>query len=211
MKQHFDFHPEWIPRKWLKKLPWTSSNLLDKHLSPSDFVLDLGCGPKSPLHAYDVLYSVGVEIFKPYIKEAKRLHTHDEFIQADIRQIQFKPASFDTVVAFHVLEHLDKDDGYRLMVKMKEWARKKVIISLPNGYISFGSKDSNEFQIHRSGYTANELKGLGFYVYGGGLKLPWFHGRTGVMFQALTYPTGIITYYYPRVAKDITAIFSHTY
>ena len=205
----------YISGKWTGALPWTVRRLLSQELTKSDVVLDIGCGPKSRLSDYDVSYSVGVEVFDPYIEEAKKAHTHDELIKADCTTLEIKPKSFDVVLALDVMEHLGKQDSICLLDKMKSWARKKVIITTPNGFSPGHPADGNIFQMHKSGYTVDELRGLGFEVKGLGLKVPGYYLPSNTLISTLvqiaTYPARLISYYHPRLAYDLIAIYHSGY
>jgi len=78
-------------------------------------------------------------------KESKKKQIHNEYILADLRKLEFKPKSFDAILCLEVIEHLTKEEGHDLIKKMEKWARKKIIITTPNGY------DCNPFQTHKSG------------------------------------------------------------
>ncbi len=210
---HFEYTPR-VPIRVVKRLPWTRPSILTKELSPSDTVLDLGCGPQSQLRICSISYSVGVELFEPYLQAAKRLGIHNEYIKADVTKLEFKPASFDVVLALDVLDNLDQKEAYELIAKMKEWAKKKVIITIPNGYIPEGALDDNPFQIHKSGYNTEELEELGFRVFGMGLKLPqWLvklhEGQRLIGFlltEVATYPLSLFTWKYPKIAGELVGI-----
>lgn len=190
--------------------------LLRKELHGCSTFLDLGCGCNSVLARTHSLstgtFSVGVEIFEPYLQESRRKQIHSHYIQADVRMIEFKPKSFDAVVAIELLEHLTKDEGTELLNKMKGWARKKIIITTPNGYISQGSYDGNPAQEHKSGWGVDELKGHGFRVFGmNGWKR--LRGPQGVIRYKPTFlwtrvsdVTQKITYYYPGIAFQLLAV-----
>jgi len=139
---------------------------LRKELQDCKTVLDLGYGRSSPLQYFSFTYSVGVELFKPYLQETRKARIFDDYIFADIREIEFKEDSFDAVLALDVLEHLTKEDGYRIIRKMQRWARMKVIIFTPNGFVLQNAYDNNPFQIHISGWTTSEFERMGFRVYG---------------------------------------------
>lgn len=152
--------------------PWETENILKlkKELSDSDIVLDLGCGPNSWIQFAEVQYSVGVELFEPYIQKSKKNEIHDEYIHSDILKINFEPDSFDVVICIDVIEHLTKKEGIDLINKMEIWAKKKVIIFTPNGYVSQEEYHTNHLQKHKSGWTSHELDELGFKLYGYGWK-----------------------------------------
>jgi hypothetical protein len=151
---------------------------LKKELAGYNAVLDLGCGYDSPIQYCNVPFSVGVELFDPYLEESKKKAIHNEYIKADVRKIEFRPRSFDAAVALDLLEHLTKDEGAELLCKMESWAKKKVVVFTTNGYLLQGPCDGNYLQEHKSGWRVDELGELGYKVYGinGWKRLRGYHG-----------------------------------
>jgi hypothetical protein len=72
--------------------------------------------------------------------------------------------------AADLIEHLGKEDGFRLLEHMELIARKVVVIVTPNGFIAQHLTDGNPLQIHRSGWTAHEMKALGYAGSTGGVR-----------------------------------------
>jgi SAM-dependent methyltransferase len=183
-----------------------------KELADCETALDLGCGPNSPLAGAALNYTVGVDIFEPYLEECRRKKLHSSYIRADIREIEFKDGSFDAVVMLEVLEHFSQEEGRRLLDRCSKWARKKVIITTPNGYIPQDEYDDNPFQEHISGWSVEELRRLGFRVNG---LLGWErlrgHGavlryKPALLWQVISDLTQKITYYYPTLASRLLAV-----
>ena len=139
---------------------------LDKELTDCDSVLDIGCGANSQIQVCSIPYTVGVDMFKQYLYESKRKGLHTQYILCDVSKLELKEKSFDAVVAFELIEHLTKEEGYELIQNMERWARKKVIISTPKGYVHQDAYHNNPFQQHKSGWDIGELEKLGFKVYG---------------------------------------------
>jgi len=136
---------------------------LSKNLVGCETVLDLGCGPKSPLAKVRGLRrKFGVEAFGPYIETARLAQTHDEFAHAMIFDIDFPADSFDAVIMIDVLEHMTEEDGLRVLQLAEKWAAKKVIVNSPNGFIPQMALDGNDLQRHLSGWSHERMKGLGF-------------------------------------------------
>ncbi len=151
-------------------------SILRKELKDCKSVLDLGCGPNSPLRYLKkepplIFYSVGVDIFEPYIlKNLEKNKIHSEYINTDIFKINFQPNSFDCVLLIDVIEHLEKTDFKNFLPKLEKIANKIIIIT-PNGFIKQRIYDDNQNQIHKSGWTQKEMKKLGFKCNGlSGLK-----------------------------------------
>ncbi len=84
----------------------------------------------------------------------------------DVRKVDFPPNSFDAVLCLDLIEHLEKKEGRELIDKMEKWARKKVIIYTPNGFVLHEDLKRNPLQEHKSGWTTEELGSLDFKVYG---------------------------------------------
>jgi len=141
-------------------------NFLKKQTQGYQSILDLGCGPNSIVQHLNIPRKVGVELFEPYLQESIKKSIHSEYIQADIRTLDITDKSFDIVYMSEVLEHLSKQEGAELLAKMSRWAKHKVIITTPNGFIEQGEVDSNKLQEHRSGWTVKDLGQNGFKVYG---------------------------------------------
>ena len=163
--------------KFLEKIIHTREALLRRDIKYCKSVLDLGCGSESPLKIVktkNIEYSVGVEAFEPDLEKSKSLKIHSEYINENIININFEENSFDAVMIMDVIEHLNKEDAIKIIEKANKWARKKVIITTPNGFYPAYGDHENILQTHLSGFDCKELQNLGFKVYGiNGLKILW--------------------------------------
>lgn len=147
------------------------TQFLQEELSGSDTVLDLGCGPSSLLQYIEgPTKTVGVEYWKPSIEESKKQKIHTEYINSDIMTVEFPDASFDSVILIDVLEHFTKEDGITLLNTIQRWAKKNVIIVVPNGFIpqEKDEEDGNKKQEHLSGWSVRDLEDRGFRIKGFG-------------------------------------------
>jgi SAM-dependent methyltransferase len=185
-----------------------------KALSDCESVLDLGCGTGDLMVGVtkEDFYAVGVDLFKPYLKVSKGKKSHDDLVMANIQKIEFKPKSFDAVMAVGVIEHLSKDKVALLIEKMKTWARKKVLLFTPNGFVIQKEYDKNPLQIHKSGWTMSELKTFGFEVYGMS-GLSFLRGEEAnvrfkpkIVWEIISELTQKISYRYPVVAFELLCI-----
>jgi len=195
-----------------KKIFFDLTHYLKKELSNCDSVLDLGCGSNSSIQHCNIPFSVGVDIFEPYLEESKKKKIHNQYIKEDIRKVDFKPNSFDAVIALDVIEHLTKKEGQELIKNMEKWARKKIIIFTTNGYVKQDEYNQNPLQKHKCGWTMDELKNLGFNIRGvNGLKKLRGYGSS-IKYKPKFFWTRVsdltqkITYYYPKAAFQLFAI-----
>jgi SAM-dependent methyltransferase len=145
---------------------------LQKELEDCETVLDLGCGPDSPLqYCKNIRRSVGVEAFAPYLEKSKKKNIHGEYLDKKIEDLEFPENSFDAVIMIEVLEHLPEKVGVEILKKTEKWARKKVIVSSPNGFVAQKAVDNNPLQRHLSGWDYDKMKKLGYHSHGlAGLK-----------------------------------------
>lgn len=196
---------------------------LKKELKYCESVLDLGCGPSSPLqYCKNIKYSVGVETFKPSLEESKKRKIHTEYIEKKIEEVDFPQKCFDAVILIEVLEHLPEETGYAMLKKAEKWAKKKVIVSTPNGFLPQKALDGNPFQKHLSGWSIETMKGLGFRCRGlAGLKFlrqeapPFAKGGAGDNLMAsiclrprffwfvMATLSQLITYPFPKYAFEL--------
>jgi ubiquinone/menaquinone biosynthesis C-methylase UbiE len=80
--------------------------------------LDLGCGPGafSPLFAAQGY--IGVDINPRYIAYARK-HFHGKFLEGDARAAELPDASFDQILVFGLLHHLDDETVRTVLREMR--------------------------------------------------------------------------------------------
>jgi len=189
--------------------------ILGYHLFDCESVLDVGCGSNSPLRMMKrKSYSEGIDIFKPDLEKSKKNNIHTAYKVGDIRKLKkyYKAKSFDAVIALDVIEHLNKKEAISLLRAMKTIAKKKVIILTPNEFYHQGEHEHNPYQEHLSAWEVNDLKNLGFKVYGlrGYKKIrgefttikykPW------VFWGFISLISEFLLYYFPNLSYHLLAI-----
>lgn len=189
--------------------------ILQKTLSNCNSVLDIGCGSVSPLHAVrKTFYSEGIDVHKQSILESKKNKIHDNYRVGRVEEIDkyYKPGSFDAVIALDVIEHFQKKEALELIKKMEKTARKKIVILTPNGFRKQGEYDNNPYQVHKSGWSYNDLNKLGYSVYGlrGPKALrkeyatirfkPWF------FWGFISFTAEPMLFYFPRASYHFFAV-----
>jgi SAM-dependent methyltransferase len=187
-------------RPWL---PFTALNTVYRRINrDTRSLLDVGCGQGGParfINRRRRYYTVGVDIFKPYLAECQRQRLHNDYIQCDVRSLPFRDRSFDTVICMEVLEHLDRPDGEVMLRAMERIARRQVILSTPMGRYRQEAYDGNPHQEHKHIWTPAEMRGLGYLVRPLGLRdigghggirarLPGFLGPLGDLLWVLAGP-----------------------
>ncbi len=143
-------------------------------------LLDVGCGVNSPVQCFNprLKYTVGIDAFPAAIEQSRAATIHDEYHLMNALDIgeRFAPRSFECVLAADVIEHLSELEGLHLIQQMEAIARNKVIICTPNGFLAQREHSDNPLQRHRSGWTIEKMKKLGYRVAGiHGLK--WLRGE----------------------------------
>ena len=192
----------------LKKIIPTMPYLIEKHSLRCEKILDLGCGPDSPIkYAKNCKFSLGVDGFNEYIIKAKTNNTHSEYKVSNFQNLNFSKNEFDCILLIDVIEHMPKDEGYKLIQKAKKWS-KKIIINSPNGFIKQDSLDGNPLQEHLSGWTESDMSDLDFRCYGlAGLKFLRKEVDNNTMGDDLL----VTIRYYPKIFWFMISAFSQIF
>jgi len=189
-----------------------SNTILKRELSGCDTLLDLGCGHHSPIQRFNIPFTVGIELFDRSLQESKRKGIHSQYVKADIRRLEFKPRSFDAVIAIEILKHLTKQEGYELIDRMEKWARKKVVLTTPNDYFLQNDYYDNPLQEYRSVWSVKEIRKLEFKVFGlnGWKRLRGYKSQIKyepvLLWRLISALTQKVTYYCPKLAFELLAV-----
>jgi 2-polyprenyl-3-methyl-5-hydroxy-6-metoxy-1,4-benzoquinol methylase len=161
-------------------------------------ILDVGCGrgiwgflikEKS-----DDSYTIGVDIYRPYVAFSNRHKVYDDIVLADIRYLPFMDNIFDIVLCCEVVEHLQKKDAIHLLDEIEKKGY-KIVVSTPNGF-KFTGKVAVSVEAHVSGWDATYFRNKGYAVKGVGLRnleniekgnLKWFLASLFYLFTPLAY------------------------
>lgn len=136
-------------------------------------VLELGCGSGLPVAkaVSDNHSFIGVDISEEQLKLARKNAPQGQYVKADMGVIDFRPESFDAVVAFYSIFHLPREEQASLIEKIASWLR-------PEGLLvaNFGARDDpgsvdawvDEVPMFWSSYDVdtnmNLLRGVGFHL-----------------------------------------------
>lgn len=137
-------------------------------------VLDAGCGKKSQiaLVARRCHYNlVGLDIFQPDLEMAKRNSAYNDILVGDVTHLPFKNNCFDVVAAIHVLEHLEKPNGDKMLRELERVSKWLVLVACPVGKSAQDACGGNPYQEHKYVWSIEELQKRGFKeMRGTGLK-----------------------------------------
>lgn len=136
-------------------------------------VLDLGCGLGIAGELFNFKKNhdfTGVDFFQSYLNICRKDGYYSHIIKADLTKIKLANRSYDVVLLLQVLEHLPASEASILIKKAIKAAKECVIVTVPNGYCSQEKYDHNKLHIHKSTWTMEQLKVLGFKVHGQSFK-----------------------------------------
>jgi len=221
MAEGFSGRLDALARKARPWVPFTALNtvlrMVDKR---SESILDVGCGKGEPMkfiNRHRKFHTMGVDIFEPYIEACKEQQIHDEYLLCNIQDLPFADKSFDIVLCMEVLEHLEKDDGEKLLKDMERIARRQVILTTPVGFSEqdeFLLSENNPFQVHKSGWQPTELKSLDYKIRGSTISC--LAGKAGTIAcpNKVTRPLGYllwlltspVAYFFPKTAGDMVCV-----
>jgi SAM-dependent methyltransferase len=159
----------WLPDRWEApdRAFFGHRDIVTQSLARYDFVasyvhgalLDVGCGRG---YGFDVLASksvtqVGIDISREFLAEARKQYPGVFFAGAAGDALPLGDSSFDSVVAFEVIEHA-KDD-LRFLEELKRVARKNALIAIstPNALISSGDSEKPLDRFHIREYDVSDF------------------------------------------------------
>lgn len=200
-------------------LPFSYSWIFRHHLGNKKSVLDVGCGEGNIMSKInsDNKYNVtGVDLHRPYLRQAKELGAYRKLLYGDIRRLRFKQKSFDAVMSSQVIEHLTKKEGLKLIKVMENIASDKIIIGTTNGFFPYDpymGRDDNPLQVHKSGWDIKEMENYGYKVYGQGISFIYKPGGLAYKFPSIgiflflfSYFLSPLTYIFPEMSSYIIAV-----
>lgn len=137
-----------------------------------EVVLDLGAGICPQPFVKKPYVHICVDAHRPYLDRLKTSVADDpKFILLNGRWDEvvamFPDKSVDSVFALDFIEHLEKEDGRRLLSEAERLARRQVVIFTPHGLFPQSYEDPNKpdrwgmdggyWQTHRSGWDFDDF------------------------------------------------------
>jgi len=128
-------------------------------------VLDIGAGGasywlKGPLA--DLLHTgkISLTILDPVEKRPHLSKYQVGWISETAQEglVKMNEGHFDVVLAFDVIEHLPKHDGYKMLYQMDRVSSQEAFLFTPNGFIWQPPGLNNPFNAHVSKWTLSEFR-----------------------------------------------------
>ena len=138
--------------------------MLLKHVPKNITLLDIGCGTGC-LKVFGEHHSTGVDICDESLKVAERRGKFKSLVKCDVRNLPFSDKSFDGVVCTEVIEHIPKQDGYKLIEDLERIAREIIIYTTPWGADLLERHSFNPYMQHQCGWTPEEFEDRGYKIY----------------------------------------------
>jgi SAM-dependent methyltransferase len=152
-------------------MPGFKNFLGNEHLDGKT-IIDIGCGFGTWGHAIrsfvfrggDKAYLVGCDIFRPFILKNKKYNPYDDLVLCDARHLPFQRKCADIVLSLEMIEHLDKELGFKFLENLDVLSKDRILVSTPYGYLEQHDTDETQFEEHKSVWYAKDFKKKGYIV-----------------------------------------------
>lgn len=210
-----------------KSIPFSYLWVFKNSIGANKSILDLGCGEGAFMKIlsdgenWDV---TGVEIFRDSVREAKKSGVYKNVLQGDIEAVMkdliCRKKKFDVVFCSHVIEHLPKSKGTKLLKLIDQLALKRAVIGTPHGFMEQIEEElveNNPHQAHLSGWTEYDFNKFKYRVHGVGFKLFWSdkglarstNTFISLLFRTISLILSPLVYYIPKLGVGLVAVKSY--
>jgi SAM-dependent methyltransferase len=136
---------------------------------------------------------VGCDGHLPNVEQSRKSNYYREVHHIHFPPLPFPDSSFDSVLLLDVIEHLNDNDGRKLINESERVAAQRVVLSTPNRSALRDAHTTltgwNPLEAHLSYWPRNLLRNLGFRLYGAG----WRAG--GRYWRGLLRQTNLLCFY----------------
>lgn len=145
--------------------------IIKREIKSASTVLDIGCGIRPQTFITPIVH-ICAEPFDQYIKKIQEIASTTidrnyiiiKSYWSDIIKI-LPEKSVDTIFILDVIEHLEKNEGERLLKETEKIAKKQIIIFTPLGFLPQKSEnqkdawgmDGGDYQEHKSGWLPEDF------------------------------------------------------
>ena len=180
-------------------------------------ILDIGTGDGYLMEHVNFARNfkiTGIEPYKPFLKRALKSGAYDKIIVGNAQNLKYLPDSFDIVISSQVLEYLTKREGIEFIKKCKKIAKRQTIIAAYIGDCKHVNAEGNPYQTAKSEWYPEDLRKLGFRVYGQGLRLVYKENGYNpkkidfkfILPMIFSYLISPLVYYFPGLATHMIGI-----
>jgi len=146
----------------------------------------------------------GCDGYLPNVNLARRSGFYTQVIHTIFPPLPFHDESFNTVLLLDVIEHLDNENGLKLIDEGKRITSHRVIISTPNQHAIRSAHATmtgwNDLEAHLSYWPRDLLHRLGFKLYGAG----WRAG--GGCWRAMLRRLNLLSFYDGAIRPSIMSM-----
>lgn len=165
----------------------TRAKLLDLlvagHNGGVETLLDVGMGYGYSVRLLkprlEVKFTVGVEIWWPYLLEDVHREAYDCIVNGDMRQVLpcMRDNMFQVVLACDVIEHLEDKHSADFVEELKRVCADTLYMTLPIGPCPQGSAFNNPYERHVSEWQDEDMFRFGFKLLARGNRCAVFGWR----------------------------------
>ena len=141
-------------------------------------ILDVGCGmlldgnPPTEDLLHEICrckrYAVtGIDLHPECVRWREENGPPGEYMVMDARNVHALHKKFDVVVCHHVIEHLPKGDGTKLLDALERMYNHTLVVATPNGFVDTEYNvrlHDNELERHMCGWEMEEFRARGYYI-----------------------------------------------
>ncbi|MFX0138983.1 MAG: class I SAM-dependent methyltransferase, partial [Candidatus Hodarchaeota archaeon] len=153
---HEEFNYDLIQYKeWL--------DLLISMMNRGSKILDLGCGNGRAVKYFidREFEGVGIDLSNEMLKLARENVPKGEFYKKDFTQLDFENNSFDAIISFFALNHIEKEKFKQIISKCKKILKKEgfLLLGMVKGTFEgyFKGFYGQKMQLYGASYTKKEL------------------------------------------------------
>ena len=158
---------------------WLTTEI-NKHLHADQNVLDLCCGNGQVSDGLIYKEIMGVDICIEYLDMYKASVRNSSVVKFDLAKISsskekiFADNSFEVVLCLDGVEHLEQEEGEKLIEKIEKIAEKKIIIFTPENQENpqapvlnfptntWGITAGDQWQVHKSAFPRTYFSSRGY-------------------------------------------------
>src|SRR5436190_4493745 len=145
-------------------------DVVRKKVEDAEVVLDLGAGIVPQPFVPKPLVHICVDAHRPYLDRVRRERGDPRLVLLNApwedAMAMLPDKSVDSVFALDFIEHLEKEDGLRMLREAERVARIQILVYTPNGFFPQSYQpggrdrwgmDGGFWQTHRSGWGVDDF------------------------------------------------------